>query len=260
MVRIALALVVLALLPSAVRAQETAPDPGSVVAKLKDRDRDTRLAGLAAAREVQDERVTKELVKLVRDRDPEVRRSTVEALRTRRTEADRRRAATALAALLGPLSRDATEAELYELVIAALHDVAHPASVDALLDMDAHEPKETAGARLMAVGNVPDAKAIEALIAYASKGRNRGREGKKELTIKALRYATRTNHGSDPDQWRAWWRDVKDHFDFEMAAEERTKEREKATARERKKEERKNRPDRKRRKKGDDEVPPEDGE
>ena len=189
-----------------------------VLKRLKDRDAPTRAAAATDAAEVQDKSVTAQLIRLVKDKDMHVRQSAIEALAARSVPAQRKQAAQALAARLPALAARPVDLEEYRQVIAVLHDLAEPCTVKALLDIDVNEERDTAGERLMAVANIPCAEAIEGLIALASKGRNRGRNRRKDSCIAALHAATGQKLGSDPDKWRAWWKDAKAHFDFEAAA------------------------------------------
>ncbi len=223
--RFAAVLLALAVVSPIVLATDEEPPPRTakdVVKDLKDRDRGVKLLAIAESSEFQDAAVTSQLVKMVKEKDPEVRMAVIEALGNRKAEAEKKRAAAALAPRLKVLTGKVLVAEEYEAVIGALRKLAQPVSIKALLDMKVEEDPATALARLMAVAEVPRREAIDALIRFGSKGRNRGSNHQREYTARALRYATGQKWGRDMDKWRQWWRENRDTFDFEMIREERT--------------------------------------
>jgi hypothetical protein len=110
--------------------------------------------------------------------------------------------------------------------------------------MHAMAPGEYVHERLRAVANVPSADAIEALIAYGSRGR-RGSHARAQ-TARALQYATGVKIGGDPDKWRDWWRENKDSFDFEAAFAARRGKEQAQADKERRREEAKRRKEEKR--------------
>lgn len=207
-------------------ADDDDPVPG-ILRRLKDKDPEVRLRAVFEAEDVQDEKVTRELLRLIPDKSDDVRIAVLPVLGARTGEGCRKRAAVALAARLGPLAGKRPDSEEYRLTIQALHDLARPEAVDALLDIDLDEDRDTARSRLMAVGNIPSPEAIEGLITFMSRGRNKGSNRQRELARDALRYATGLKLGNDPDKWREWWRSAKKTFDFEAAAAKRLEDREK---------------------------------
>jgi hypothetical protein len=194
-----------------------------LVKKMKDSDPDVRLKAVMDAQEVPEAAVTVQLASLLADKDGVVRSAAIEALRLRPVPAERKKAATALAGRLKALSKKLSDEEEYTLVISALHDLAEPVSIKALLDIDPEEERDTARQRLFAVANVAAADAIEGLIDFLAKGINR-RTGQRQFAAQALRYATGKQYGHDPDQWRSWWKDAKATFDFEAAADRRSQD------------------------------------
>jgi hypothetical protein len=212
-----------------------------VLKDLKGKDREARLAALDEARELQDKAISSQLLKMSKDRDLEVRLAAVDALRDRSAKADRLRAAQTLAGRLAALAGKVEHEEEYRLTISVLHDLAQPVAIRALLDLDVEEDPETARERLMAVANVPHADAIEGLIAFAAKGRKRGRNQQRQLAFQALRYATGQKFPADPDAWRSWWNEVKRDYDFTLAAARREELREKEREKLRRQEERRQR-------------------
>jgi hypothetical protein len=221
--------------------ERTAAD---VVNDLQDRDLGVVLAAIAEAEALQDPAVSSQLTKMLKEKDREVRVAVIGALAGREAEADRKRAAQTLAARLKPLTGKAAEAVEYETVIGALAKLAQPCSIKALLDMTIEESRATALARLMAVAEVPHHDAIEALIQFGSKGRNRGTNNQHESAANALRHATGQRFGRDMDKWRAWWRENRETFDAKAFKEER--EAAAAAAAEREKERREKRRQRER--------------
>jgi len=146
-------------------------------------------------------------------------------------------------------SRVRTAKEERLRVIGALHDLAQPSSVKVLMDdikveTDLDEVKE----RLRAVANIPVENAVEELIRFAAAhGRGQGSNWRAPLR-EALRYALRYDAGnSDPDTWRAWWRENRKGFDFLAAAADRARERKEEAEKDEKRKER----DGKRRRKDD---------
>ncbi len=219
--------------PAAARADDAAsdaaqPDVDGLVARMKRSDAPLeRLAAAEAARDVQDERLLAPLVKLLRDDDADVRRAALAALGARTDPAQQKRAADAVAERLKPLAKKAeTEGELVA-ACTALHDLAQPSTVDALLDDIADGTStDVVRARCMAVGNIPSAKAIEGLIDLMAK-RHRDGTGTRSAAAQALAYATGERPVNDPDHWRAWWKEHEKSFDFAAAAERRAAERDK---------------------------------
>lgn len=183
-----------------------------------------RIDAAAAAKSVQDPKVLPPLVKLLKDEHTEVRSLAVAALGARREPEQQKKAAEALASRLKSLA-DKPEFGVERTQIAhALHDLAQPVSVEALLaDIEAGMGLDEVEARCRAVGNVASPKAIEALIGLMQKGRRDG-SGWRACCAKALEYATGERMGNDPDQWRAWWKDHEKTFDFELAADRRRRE------------------------------------
>ena len=198
-------------------------DPKELVKALKERERGVKLAALKDSLTVHDPAITGELLKLMKSDDREIRLAAIHALSTREG-AEKTKAARALAARLKPLGARISEAEEYVFVIGALKELADPATIDELLSFDVNEDRETAKARLMAAAEVLRPEAVDALIAFASKGRNRGTNGQKDSAIQALRRATGQNLGSDPDKWRLWWKDARDRFDFDALKADREEE------------------------------------
>ncbi len=223
----------------------------NVVKDLRDRDRGVKLLAIAECAEFPDSTIGVQLTKMLKDKDFEVRMAVVDALSKRKSDADRKRAAQALSARLKPLAGKLQTAEEYEAVIDALGKLAQPLSIKSLLDMTIEEERSTALARLMAVAEIPHKDAIDALIQFGSKGRNRGTNNQRDSTVKALRRATGQKFNRDMDKWRAWWRENRDTFDFKMMKEERAAEAEAAAEREARQAEKRRKRAEKRKKRGE---------
>ncbi len=227
----ALAAALFASLPLAASRADEGVDlgtPEAVQKGLESPETGVRLAAANVAKGMQDALLTAPLLRAAKDDALEVRQAAVDALAKRTAPKEKKAAARGLAALLRPLPREPSDEDLAReaLLVPALHDLAEKVSIQALLDVHGEAPIAQIRARLMAVGNVPAAEAIEALIAYGA--RRRAGDGHRAAVRAALEYATgETKIGSDPDAWRAWWRGAKDRFDFQAAAARRAEAREK---------------------------------
>ena len=207
--------------------------------KMKDKKPETRLAGVAAAAELQDEKITAQLIKLLKDKDWHVRELSMQALAIRTGDADRKKAATALAARLPSLGKSTGTASEYALAIAALGRLGCKESVAALVDIDTDEAQETAKARLMAAAEAPFPETVDELIKFLSKGRNRGRNNQRQYAVAALRYVTGANLGNDPDKWRAWWKKSRASWSLTAVKDERLEKARQAEAKAKEREEKK---------------------
>lgn len=235
--RVSIAMRWCALLLMASLAQ--ADDIDRLVEQLKSSDLAVRCEALKAAKEQGEPRLLSPLLGCLKDSSADVRTAAAQALGARVVDDDRKKASAALAARLPALSRKETEDPELMACLQSLHDLAQPNAIDALMDdITVDTPKAVARARLMAVGNIPDPKAIDELIAFVAKGRRRGDEGHRVLAHQALLYATGEKRGHDPDGWRSWWKSARDSFDFKAAAERRAEERRKEQERQKRREER----------------------
>jgi len=229
MVRALTTLALLALLlPSPALAEEedrvVLDSPEAVKKAMGHRDAGVRLAAARAAAGLQDRLITAPLVKLLKDKEWVVREAAIQSLSGRVEKRDRRSAAAGLAARLGPLGKNEQAKEEMLAVIQALHDLAQPTTIKALMDVTVNDDGEIVRARAMAVANVPDAEAIERLLQLGSKGRRH--TNWQRIARDALHYATGVQLRGDADAWRQWWRDAKADFSFEAAARRRAEERE----------------------------------
>lgn len=197
----------------------------ATVKQLADRDRDEKLAGLAAAKDDQDSSLLRPLARLIKDRDDAVRLAAIEALGARTGPDARRRAAAALnprvAALAG---REEHKAELLA-VCAALHDLAQESSLRPLLDgIDAKSDPEVVAARTRAAANIPSKEVIDRLIRLAASGR-RGMRFRTNACKKALEYALQEKLDGGVERWRAWWREHESEYDAADLARRRAEAR-----------------------------------
>ncbi len=193
----------------------------ALIARTRSTDLETRRAAAVEAASEQHAGVTTTLAHLLSDPDPEVRRSAIEGLGKRTDGASKKPAAAALAGRLPRLAEKSEMKDELLKAVAALHDLAQPVAIKALLDdLPAIAEPEVLEARLMAVANVPAAQAIEELIDLLARGR-RGADLLRRHTAEALRSATGQNLGGNPDAWRAWWREHDEDFDYAAAAAKR---------------------------------------
>lgn len=225
--------------------ERTAKD---VVKDLKDRDRGVKILAITECAEFQDSAIATQLTGMLKDKDFEIRLAVIDALAMRESDADKKRAAAALAPRLAPLTGKLQDAEEYEAIIDALAKLAQTCSIKALMDMKIEEDQTTAEARLMAVAEVPHKDAIEALIQFGSKGRNRGSNNQRQLTMKALRHATGQKFNQDMDKWREWWKENRDTFDFKMMKDQRDADTAEAAERKARQEEKRRKREEKRKK------------
>lgn len=214
------------------------PRPGSptspsalvedLVAKMGDaRFAVNRLDAATAAKDLQDAKLLPPLLKLLRDDHPDVRAAAIAALGTRSDPEQGKKAADALAERLKPLAKKPEHTGELIAACTALHDLAQPSTIDALLDdMAPGTDLDVVAARCMAVGNIPSPKAIEGLIDLMSKGHRDG-SGLRGTAARALAYATGERAVNDPDHWRAWWKENAKSFDFGRAAAQRAEGRRK---------------------------------
>ncbi|MEN8151256.1 MAG: hypothetical protein ABFS86_15680, partial [Planctomycetota bacterium] len=214
------------------------PDPvDEALKRMKDKEQPARLAGTAAAAKLQDAKITSQLVKLLKDKDWHVRQLSIEALRVRTGDRDRKKAALALASRLGALSKSSKTSDEYLQTIGALGDLARKETVTALLDIDLDTPRGTAKARLMAAAEAPYPETVDALIKFISKGRKKDSNRQRQQGVLALRHLTGVSLGHDPDKWRAWWKDNRATYSLTAVKEDREAKAREAEERAKKKEE-----------------------
>ena len=214
-------------------------DAAAIVKKLGDKNDQIVLEGLAEAANEQSKSLTASLVKLTKHKNPAIRQTAIACLGGRTDVAAKKKAASSLAARLKPLSKDPHDKTEILLVIQALHDLAQPTTIKALLDTPNDAERDVREARAMAVANVPSKEAIERLIQYGYKDR-RGEARTRDIAVRALRYATQDNTKRGIEGWRKWWSDNKKSFDPESAADKRQEARDAKAEKDAKREARKN--------------------
>jgi HEAT repeat protein len=205
--------------------------------RLGDKDAGGRLDAARTAASNHHALLTAPLTRLLKDKDARVRSAAISALGRRDDPKAQKKAASALAARLRPLDGKEERTEELMAVIQALHDLAQPSTIKALLDIKSGTDRETAVARARAVANVPSKEAIERLIQFGYKDRKGSGQTRKVATT-ALAYATQTKVRGGIEQWRQWWSDNEDTFDIDAAAEKRANQRTEQKEREAKRKER----------------------
>jgi HEAT repeat protein len=236
-----LALLGVAPLPPALALDAESPEAAEqrkaedLVERLKSKDLDVRRAAATEAKGEQHSLVTAALAKLVGDDDEQVRTAVREALAARTLPAGKKQAAQALAARLPRLAREVPAHTELLATIEALRGLAQPVSVAALAEgIGTKTDEEEYRARVMAIANVPDAKAIETLIDLRGKAGNRAANEQNRgawLCRQALISAIGRDLGGDTDAWRDWWRRNGATFDFAEAAARRAEEGERGARR-----------------------------
>ncbi|HEX5137175.1 MAG TPA: HEAT repeat domain-containing protein [Planctomycetota bacterium] len=166
--------------------------------------------------------LTAPLIKLLKSDNPAVRTAAVEALALRKPPEEKKKAAQALAQRVGPLAAGEETKEECVLVANALHDLAQPVALKALLDgIGPDDDRDVAKARMRAAANIPSKDAIEELIHLGSAGRRGGAQWRVAAVIEALRYATQERVEGGIEAWRQWWTENRKTFDVDIAANKR---------------------------------------
>jgi len=236
-------LLCLAVLAAAGSKDIAAKDIAKLIAKSPRAKEDQAvLAALMEASDNQSKSLTSPLIKLLKNKNAAIRQTAIGCLGARTETSAKKKAAGARASRLNPLGDKAKNKTEMLLVVQALHDLAQPTTIKALLDSPNDEEREVRQARAMAVANVPSKEAIERLIQYGYKDR-RGTARTRDIASKALKYATQDTNKRGLEGWRKWWSENKRDFDIVGAAEKR------AEAREKKAEQAKRKSDRKKKKK-----------
>jgi len=228
---------------AAVAAAEDLPE------RLASSDSDQVIAACREAAESEDAAVTVPLIRLLKHKNPAVRRAAIEALGLRKDPDGKKRAAQALAQRVGPLAKEEAGKEECLAVVSALHDLAQPAALKPLLDGIGYDDDPEIGrARMHAAANIPSRDVIDGLLHLASAGRRGGGHWRARAALEALRYATQEKVDGGVEAWRRWWNENKRTFDPELAAAVRAN----ARLREKEKEAQREQRRKKRKKGGDD--------
>ena len=218
--------------------------------RMASKDAEDRLSAVRESGPVYHRAIVAPLIKLLKDKDTRVRTEAITSLGLRDDPKNKKSAARALAGRLKPLEGNEKTREELKKIVQALHDLAQPTTIKALLDMKADADPGVARARSMAVGNIPSKEAIERLIGHGDKGRKRKRGASSGIT-QALAYATQEKVKGGIEGWRKWWKENKATFDVDAAAEARANKRAKAKEKSEKRKDRKGKGKGKRKKKDD---------
>ncbi|MDF1702656.1 MAG: HEAT repeat domain-containing protein [Planctomycetota bacterium] len=206
------------------REVDTKAQAAALIEGFKSKSPEIRVKAATQAKDVQHDSLTSPLVKLLSDKEWGVREAVIAALATRQSKAARKKASSSLVARLPRLTKDTVDEEELLLAIEALGALEQPAAVKPLLGgINLETDIRIVRARMNAVANIPDKKAIEGLIDFLARGRRGGAGAQRDAARKALQYATgadarardHKSSGRDADRWRAWWRENEKHFDFE---------------------------------------------
>jgi len=229
----------IALLCALAFAGDAAKEEATAIAKrLARKDIDTQLEAVREAAQNQHSALTSPLIKLLKCKEVAVRLAAIEALGLRQETADKKRAAKALCARIKPLEDKPDRYDELGKIVTALHDLAQPVAIRPLMDIPVNFDQALAQARLRAAANIPSKEVIDRLLQYASSGR-RGRNARWKSAGAAIRYATQESVKGGVREWRQWWKDNKDKFDVDHAANLRAEERLKQAQKQAKKKKRK---------------------
>lgn len=201
----------------------------ALVERLRSKDADERKQALEEAAKNQHPLVTGALGRMLGEIDDAARPALLAALTARADAPGRKAAAAAIAARLDRIQKSDDDYAERQKLVAALHDLAQPASLKALAaELGTDVTADELAARLHAIANLPCREAIEEIIKFRAGGRRRtgpddqGNRGR--LARDAFRYAVGVDVGQDPDEMRAWWKDHEKGFDFDEAAARRARE------------------------------------
>lgn len=215
----------IALLAALAVAGDAAKEEAAAVAKrLAGKDVEVQLEALREAAENQHGSLTSPLIKLLKSKEGAVRLAAVEALRLRKESNEKKRASKALCARIKPLEDQPDRQDELTKIVEALHDLAQTNAIRPLMDIPVNSDPALAQARLHAAANIPSKEVIDRLLQYASSGR-RNRNARWRNAGAAIRYATQEQVKGGVREWRQWWRDNKDTFDVDHAANLRAEER-----------------------------------
>lgn len=196
--------------------------PEDLAGRLASDDASVLVEACREAATVQEPALTTPLAKLLKHDNPAVRRSAIEALGLRKPAEERKKAAHALSQRILPLAEKEETKEECLAVVNALHDLAQPVALKALLDgIGPDDDREIARARMRAAANVPSKEAIEELLHLGSAGRRGGAQWRVAAVVDALRYATQERVEGGIEGWRQWWMENRKTFDVDLAANKR---------------------------------------
>jgi hypothetical protein len=196
--------------------------PEDLASRLGSDDASALVEACREAATSEEPALTAPLVRLLKHDNPAVRRAAIEALALRKPAEEKRKAAQALALRIAPLAAKEEGKEESLAVVQALHDLAQPVALKALLDgIGPDDDRDLTRARTHAAANIPSKEAIEELIHLGSAGRRGGAQRRTASVIEALRYATQERVEGGIEAWRQWWTDNRRTFDVDVAANKR---------------------------------------
>lgn len=218
------------------RKDLTVHDQAELIAKLlRSSDLEERLKAVTDAAVNGHESLTSPLIKALGDKEAAIRTAAYAALGARTDVKGKAKAAKAIGPKLPRLEKTPGAKEELLAAIQALHDLAQPTSIKALMGGIKHDSDvDVVEARLMAVANIPSKKSIDELIQFLGKGKRGGMRPQRAAASKALKYATGQSgrgYGNDPDAWRAWWRKHEKDFDPHAMAAARAEAKQEAADR-----------------------------
>jgi hypothetical protein len=217
----------IALLCALAVAQDASKEEAAALTKrLASKDAETQIEAAREAAKNQHSSLTSPLIKLLKNKEEAIRLAAVEALALRQESAEKKRAAKALGARIKPLQEKEERHDELLKIVEALHDLAQPIALRALMDIPVDTDEALARARLHAAANIPSKEVIDRLLQFASSGR-RGRNARWRNAGAAIRYATQENVKGGVREWRQWWHHAKAKFDVDHAANLRAEERQK---------------------------------
>jgi len=217
----------IALLCALAFAQDASREEAAALAKrLAQKDFETQVEAAREAAQSQHSSLTSPLIKLLKNKEEAVRLAAVEALALREDSVEKKRAAKALAARIKPLQEKEERQDELMKIVEALHDLAQPIALRALMDIPVGTDEALARARLHAAANIPSKEVIDRLLQFASSGR-RGRNARWRSAGAAIRYATQEKVKGGIREWRQWWHHAEAKFDVDHAANLRAEERQK---------------------------------
>ena len=217
--QLALALFVLA---AATTAQQPKPEPvilapETLQAALRELDKglaspklDERLAAVRKVGAIDHDRVAAAVARAFTDKETEVRKAAIQALRAMKNPA-------ALTQLLGAAERFHEDEALAPTYFLALGQHGDEKALPVLLDGSWHDrDAKVFDARMTAIAHIRSVKSIEALLDLwnkTGKGRNGANFGRlTQYLNRALRQLTNQKDLETAEEWRAFWREHRDTF------------------------------------------------
>jgi HEAT repeat protein len=195
---------------------DPAQEARDLIAAMKSKDAKIRLEATQEAAENQDAALASALVRLLSDKDGEVRDAAILALGARTEPTARKKATSSLLARLDRLRKHPADRPELLLAIEAIGGLRLPSAVKPLLEpIDLAMDMEEVDARMNAVAAIPEKESIDRLIQFLARGRRGGQGPQRASAQRALQTLTGHRGNRDPDQWRAWWKENESTFSFD---------------------------------------------